>query len=84
MHDAVVLKQNSNVKARPKFSPHHRKGIAGQNKIERRKKDSFIQKILEHLTEKQVAEFLKANEAWKIFTLASAEVAALKYEGGSI
>ena len=46
--------------------------------------DFLIQKILEHLTEKQVAELLKANEAWKIFAPASAEVAALKYEGGLI
>ena len=59
-------------------------GITEQNKIERRRMNSLVQKVMEHLTEKQAAEFLKANEAWEAFALASAEVAALEYEGGSI
>lgn len=59
-------------------------GITEQNKIQKRKMDSLVQKVLEHLTEKQAAEFLKANEAWEAFAIASAEVAALEYEGGSI
>ena len=52
--------------------------------VERKKLDTLIQRVLEYLTTKQTAEFLKANKAWEEFLLASAHVEGLQYEGGTI
>ena len=46
--------------------------------------DSLLTQVFDLLSERQVARYREANEAWKSFFEASVEVEGLQYEGGSI
>ena len=51
---------------------------------EKMRLDSALDEVFEVVSDKQRMKFIEANNAWKVFLEASAEVEGLEYEGGTM